>query len=305
MASDDFEQFVQWRCEMERSARFDTVLKEAGISRVQWTAIERRWLRRLANEAEHGGGPLTRAYAAAFGPLVEAHVAPVPQAPAPQPATPAIPVAPMTSPAISKAPAVEMTAIGGMSPIRDTPFASEQPTAAPAPAAEQVAHEAEAMVGETGFVSALVIEEALPFPASEAAPPSAQNVDATAHVSALVVDDEPLPFDRDGQSSAPAPVAEEVEREAAGLVGGTAFASALSDADMATTLTLEQYASLRADLDRPGADRTAVLTRYQVIDEDHFVSLERHWSNAFAEDPTAYGRFRAAYDAYNRWFEGP
>jgi hypothetical protein len=300
VAADDFAQFVRWRCQIERGATLDAVLKEAGFTQVQWAAVERRWLRRLAQEAERGGGPLTRAYADAFGPLVDAAVAST-HPPAQQHVAPEIPPSPVVRASVASAPAPEMTAVGAVAPVQDTPFDSKS-ARVPASAADDVAREAEAMVGDTGIVSDLAIEDVLPFPRPGAAP-AESSIDETAHVDALMIDAEPLPFEKTDRS-APTPVAPEIEREGAQLAGGTAFVTALSDDAFATTLTLEQYASLRADLDREGADRAAVLERYQVLDEDHFVAIKRHWSDAFRVEPAAYGRFRAAYDAYNRWLEG-
>ena len=79
------------------------------------------------------------------------------------------------------------------------------------------------------------------------------------------------------------------------------FAKA-DDASQKTELTIEQYASLRAELDRGGAAvRVGTLARYGVAGEDAFVALKRKWSQQFQKQPTDYGKFRAAYDAYSQW----
>ena len=79
---------------------------------------------------------------------------------------------------------------------------------------------------------------------------------------------------------------------------------ALTDEQLAPAsseaLSLEQYASLVADLSLRGDARRATLARYG-LDERSFVSTKSAFNRRFAEDPGLRGAFRKAYDAYTQW----
>ena len=179
------------------------------------------------------------------------------------------------------------------------PFGDATNTVRPAAAGAEVAAEGAAMAGGTAFV-APISDEALGItPASEG------SVDETAAISGLDLGDisAATPFGQATSAEAPTP-AREVHDEQAALAGGTAFVGALTDQQLASagseTLSLEQYASLVADLSLRGDARAATLSRYG-LDERSFVSTKSYFNRRFAEDPGLHGAFRKAYDAYTQW----
>ena len=179
------------------------------------------------------------------------------------------------------------------------PFGDAMNGSRPAAAGAEVAAEGAAMAGGTAFV-APISDEALGLtPASEG------SVDETAAISGLDLGDlsAATPFGLATSAEAPAPV-REVHDEQAALAGGTAFVRALTDEQLVATspeaLSLEQYASLVADLSLRGDARQTTLARYG-LDERSFVSTKSAFNRRFAEDPGLHGAFRKAYDAYTQW----
>ena len=68
------------------------------------------------------------------------------------------------------------------------------------------------------------------------------------------------------------------------------------------SLTLEQYASLRVEIDasRDAGARAAVLGRYGVT-ESQLEGLATAWGTRFREQPELFGRFRRAHEEYLAW----
>jgi hypothetical protein len=158
-------------------------------------------------------------------------------------------------------------------------------------------------------------------------------VDPTDPVPAPSEVDTVMPF-RSGSGATPPPsLAAEVAAEAVRLVGDTGIdtpaladdatpslpfrpverARSAVDATLAAAgvagldvpeLTLEQYASLRAELamqQLAGGARASLLARYGIADEGQLAHLDRAWGARFTSDPALYGRFRLAHDQFLAW----
>jgi hypothetical protein len=65
--------------------------------------------------------------------------------------------------------------------------------------------------------------------------------------------------------------------------------------------TIEQYASLRAELAVWPARSAEILVRYHVLDEAARGALDAHWQKHFAEHPEARAAFESGLAAYTRW----
>lgn len=314
----DIEAFADLRAAMEAGESRDRVLERAGMTSTQWVALQRRWLRALALEADRGGSSLLKRYErrmASSEPEVPAPVVVPEAAPAPRPPPPApvqlpsepvaptapsgpSPWAPVPAPPATTPDATQFVQAVEVKPA--TPFGGGAGGSRPAPAAEAVAAEGAVMAGGTAFVAPVTDEEL------GLNTPLQGSVDETAAISGLKLGDlaAAMPFDGSASVDAPA-VAHDVQNEQAALAGGTAFVGALTDADLATahpseTLSLEQYASLVADLAVRADARGATLARYG-LDEAAFVSTKASFNRRFAQDPALHGAFRRAYDAYSQW----
>jgi hypothetical protein len=107
-----------------------------------------------------------------------------------------------------------------------------------------------------------------PVPAAQALPRrTGVEVEETAAMSPLRLGAEPLPF---GPRSGP-------------------------------ELTLEQYASLGAELRARSTPRSAVLVRYGVGDEQGLAALEGRWARRLADDPSLRRRFDELATHYEQW----
>lgn len=107
------------------------------------------------------------------------------------------------------------------------------------------------------------------------------NVDETAFITALHLDD-PLPF-----TEAEAPAA------------STAAVAAAPPLELGG-LTLEQYASLRAELVAHPAERAMVLARYRVSAE-RFTTIANAWQARFVADRSIEKRFESLVREYVKW----
>jgi hypothetical protein len=345
MAVGDIEEFAEMRAAIESGEARDAVLARADLSVSQWIAIQRRWLRALALEAAQGRRDLARRYAARFGAATtseqsaapESTTAPFVAAPAspgksPDPSPSETPV--FRPPVAAVRPSATRSMPAYLPALATTPFRADPNALPPPSAAAELEAEAASMVGETAFVSAITDEElGLSGPGGD--------LDGTAEISSLDLGDlDVLPFDGARAAAPPPSAVEEVEREAASLVGETSFVAALTDEDLGAALpfeprrpppqqrdapaapasappsevlelTVRQYASLLAELHREAqhrpagspelaSHRRAILARYR-LDEVGFQRLESVWSERFREQPASYGAFRSAYDEYSQW----
>jgi hypothetical protein len=310
---------------MEQRQSRDDVLADAGLTVPQWLAIQRLWLLNLAKEAARGRRSLAERYAAAYG---DAAPSLSEQQAEPPSVTEARITAPVTPPAISPmpvvirelphTPAMTTTSMPAYLPEKDTPFAGR--VAAPRSVADEVAAEAQGMIGATADAMPALTDEQLAQPPifmlANVTPPPSANIDTTAAVQALDIDpSDALPF-VPGQGAAPTSMAADVQAEGQDMVGEPAFVSALSDEDLAGALpfqsssrepppsgrelTLEQYTSLVVEINHRAHERSQILTRYG-LDEAGFVDLKTRWNRSFGNDPIQYGVFRSLYDQYAAW----
>lgn len=201
------------------------------------------------------------------------------------------------------------------SPIAPLPGAGAPPsaTAVPRSAAVQTRSGQSAWAKGQPEPAAVVAPPAPVPPAVVEAPAlagAAVNIDETAFVTAIDFDD-PLPFA--GRSdAAPEPVEASELLDAAGLtrempavLAGNEtlpFLEGLAlgiEEEILETLTIEQYASLTAELAvRP--DRAATLRRYGV-DENTFEILGEAWRRKLQADPPEQQRFSQLVESYRAW----
>lgn len=171
--------------------------------------------------------------------------------------------------------------------------------------------------------AAPAIGEALPFEGKVAAPPPVSakahpaagatveakapltdepDVDGTAMITELNLED-PLPF-ADGDVAPPSTsVLDEPNPDA----GATAFVSALTDDDLATpfeaastTLSVEQYASLQAELTVYPLQHETVLQRYR-LDRASLIKLDTSFAKRFAASPADKARYDSLRVRYAEW----
>ena len=136
-------------------------------------------------------------------------------------------------------------------------------------------------VDQTAFVQALVIEDPLPFTDEPTTPPelagASISIDAmgmTGEVPAILVGNETLPF---------------MESGALGI-----------DDELRNKLTIEQYASLCAELLAAPSRRAQTLQRYGA-DDNTFDMLEQIWNERFDEDPNLRARYEQLHASYRDW----
>ncbi len=110
--------------------------------------------------------------------------------------------------------------------------------------------------------------ESLPLPPVQKAPPA---LTGTADLNIHDIVSSILPFDKDKQ------------------------------ADSTLELTLEQYASLSAELAIHPENKAEVRARYFVSSDEALSRLDTLWKHRFAGDPSLASRWRQLYDEYHRW----
>jgi hypothetical protein len=287
------EQFSRIRAAIEAGNDTLDILREEGLNRAAWRAAERRFIALLIRETERGEHTHRRVFREAMlGAAAQAvpPPAPAPPRPAPSPSPP--------RPVFEHAPPTHTVDTPQVVPAaRPTPVPFAGVATAPRRVGDEVAREAEDMIGETTTVSALTDEEladGLPFEQGES------GIDETAIITSLDIGNEPpMPFA--GSGDAPPAIGRMVEEEARDLVGETGMVVALTDAE----LTLQQYASLVVELERASPERrTEVMHRYSVPDDEVLSRIQRAYNESFRLEPARYGEFRAAYDAYSDWLKG-
>ncbi len=162
------------------------------------------------------------------------------------------------------------------SPSPPAVVAPPPPAASPPPAPA-----AKASIDQTALVSALVLEEPLPFTDGPAQVPepgrashSVVDIGMTAEVPAILSGNETLPF---------------FQSSALGI-----------DEEILEMLSIEQYASLCAELAAHPERQASVLLRYGV-DDNTFDILESAWSEHLQGDSTALQRFNQLLDSYRAW----
>ncbi|MEZ4443569.1 MAG: hypothetical protein R3B72_31145 [Polyangiaceae bacterium] len=330
----ELEGYAALRATIERSGDREAALTAAGLTVPQWIAVQRHWLRALAQEAGRGRRTLLRRFEAAYAPgsgndgagrYAAAPSGPRPSAlpSPPSMTTPPVPPPPSAAPAMASSslpppmatPSAPSPASApprlepDFSEVEATPFSGRLEVAPPSAAAE-IAAEAQSMLGGTAQGSLSMNDPSLAdFAAVVRQLRSKASAETTAPMRLPEREDPGLPFAAGISAAPPPPAASDVAKEAAELVGETAAVSALSDEDLAgalpfaprTRLTLEQYASLVAELHgQPSSTRGPVLRRYG-LDETSFQAVEAEWRERFAADPGSYGTFRARYDEYSAW----
>jgi hypothetical protein len=67
------------------------------------------------------------------------------------------------------------------------------------------------------------------------------------------------------------------------------------------TLTVEQYASLRAELEARCTPHALLLGRYDLPDEEAFRAVERHWQQRLQDAPAVRARFDQLLAHYRQW----
>lgn len=282
------DQFARVRAAIDAGGDASDILRDEGLTRAVWRAAERRWIAVLIGETERGEDTHRQIVRDAM----HGTSAPESSPPAPPPVTSAafVPPRPVFQPPSGNVGSTQAAPLQSSEPI---PFSGA--AAAPRPLANEVAAEAEDMLGRTVTVSALTDEQladALPFEAAD--------LDSTALITSIDLGDEPsIPFA--GCRDAPPAIASLVEEEARDLVGETVSVSAIAD----TELTLKQYASLVVDLELAASEqRFEVMLRYSIPDDEALSRAQHTWAERFRTEPATYGQFRAAYDAYSAWLKG-
>jgi hypothetical protein len=69
----------------------------------------------------------------------------------------------------------------------------------------------------------------------------------------------------------------------------------------APRLTLQQYASLKAELSIYPNREPEILVRYHVFDASAWQALEREWRGRFEADPTLHARWQELASRYRAW----
>jgi hypothetical protein len=67
------------------------------------------------------------------------------------------------------------------------------------------------------------------------------------------------------------------------------------------SLTVEQYASLRAELAARSAPHAELLARYDLADEEALRAVERHWEQRLRDAPAVRARFDQLLTHYRQW----
>jgi hypothetical protein len=85
---------------------------------------------------------------------------------------------------------------------------------------------------------------------------------------------------------------------------GPALPFARSQAAAAPTFTLEQFASLHAELAARPAAESEILTRHGVAGEAAMAALHQHWERRLQADPSLRARFEELLARYRQWLTG-
>ena len=186
-----FDEFVAIRQALEQGVARETALAQADVSVVQWRIAQRRWTRVLVNEAKRGGDVYRTRLRSALSAVMAAPPssadaeeslatdvgeAAAPEAPRAAAMLPApVLVVPPTPPPTPGA-NIETTVEGSVPTVDEEvlPFTDEERPPPPR-VADEVAKEAEDMVGET--VAGVILPDAVfvdDVPAARASEPQAQ-----------------------------------------------------------------------------------------------------------------------------------
>jgi DNA-directed RNA polymerase specialized sigma24 family protein len=85
------------------------------------------------------------------------------------------------------------------------------------------------------------------------------------------------------------------------FVKSTAGAESAAGAVSFPRLSLEQYASLRAELSARPEDTAEIMKRYHVLNEAAWAALEQHWEKVFAARPEERAAFEKAVGEFVAW----
>ncbi|MEM6788181.1 MAG: hypothetical protein AAF715_11750 [Myxococcota bacterium] len=299
------EDYADLRAELDAGRDRDEVLRRAKLTVPQWVALQRRWLRTLALEADRGDATLAQRYARRLreqtntpSPLdpptsSASDLATAPPRVAPPPSPTASPWASMPPPSPAPPPFAEAAPPPLVPPVPAPPRDSD---VAPPPS----------KANETQVVAAVDVGPATPFEGSDPDPPS-RAIDETAAISGPIITGlAALPFDPNAPTRLP-PTNHDAIAAGAAIAGGTAAAvDAVSDLELAqispsAAMTLRRYAALSAELAVAGGPREAALGRYG-LDERGFLETKAKFNRRFAEQPSLYGHYRREYDHYFQWF---
>jgi hypothetical protein len=276
----------------------DEVRERLGVDAAEWRRADEVWLSRMADDLQEGDTALSERFAHAF-------VAAKNRLDAERPSIDDL--GPRRS--------AELTAVDDSAEsstasdaMPATPEAREPEPQAPRPSVAEPARVASALP-----VAPRERTPEAPSPWSTPPAPGASAVDQTSHLEALRLDD-PLPFAKDAVRP-PIPAAEEAPRVGTGdtqevpailadkdatLPFVNAFAAELR-ASLRQQLTLEQYASLEAELEHAPAERAATLERFGVADERTYQLLRDAWHNHLDGAPFEMRRWNELRLHYRQW----
>lgn len=164
---------------------------------------------------------------------------------------------------------------------RASPSRRPEPVAAPAQAHPDAGETAELRLGPLAATDPLPFRgaAAAPLPATPGLAPRSQvDVDETAAAGLVLGDVRPLPFENAASEPRPS-----------------------SRSGRAGELTLEQYASLRAELRCNPAARLSILTRYRIGHETGLQQLEEQWEQRLAAEPPLRPRLDELVARYEQW----
>ncbi len=301
------ERFATMSADIEAGGARDEVLAREGLSLAAWTRAQESWLGKMADEAARKRFELTNRYNAAFvaqrrsldgsarraeqknkkGPIAAPakvalasppFVAPPPSFVAPGPAFVAPPAPFGAAPAKVAAPAKIAAPAPIAAPGRIAMPTMELPAFGAIPAPSVVASSPPTHLGGTvaaELISPFVSGAPLPFRTTSIgnaapAPPAASNLEG-------------LPF-RSTAGPAPAPLAP----------------AAVAAPSRAARFTLEQFASLSAEIAVAPAAVAQVRGRYGLEEASHRAEAEE-WGRRFAADRELFVRYSALFQSYRDW----
>ena len=271
------EQFARLRAAIERGGDREAVLREQGLGRTEWRALQRHWLDALATEIERGGDTLTAQYCRAFEAANGAGGAPE---------TPAAPPVSLAGSAPSPAP-IEPTvhAPSYLKPLLESVPVAPRPPARPSTMGIPVF--------EASAPSAVPFREGaspqLPAPPSSPRDPAPRLPTGTALAFELPRG-QATPFP--SGPGAPGAVAPSAAAPAKHFGSGTAWAPSgpsgpatpfLASEPEALGFNLIRYTELVAARDESPGDLVGVLVQFG-IDASGHAQIEAYWRRKLSED---------------------
>ncbi|MFT3767296.1 MAG: hypothetical protein QM820_17495 [Minicystis sp.] len=297
------------------------VLGRLGLAEEAWTPARDAWRSAIDDDVEGGDGALVAEFAAVFAETrrrLEAGEetakpraasapppAPAPAIPSPLPPAPAPIAEPPAAPPITPPPLASLSSVqpGGVSPWArpKMPSGPVEPDFDPLNATVSV-HPARLQAPVVPFTPGSA--PALPPPSPAVSRPPAK-LTGTADMDLGPVLKRVLPFAGESAAS-PANAAQPVNTAQPANTAQptqTAASAPITNTPPAAppSLTLEQYASLSAEISHAPEHVALIRARYFIASDDALRALQRTWQARFAADPALEARFHALLAQYRAW----